>query len=157
MTLTPTKAHDQFMPVLAEVAHSIRRYGHPDVELLYTDNVRGDKNMYECVFPSLKEKVKPVVPPSSLEPLSIPNDWQTTLLSTTFQINSRLNALMDELRHISESQNLNIAMDMEWSVDKTTGIYGRVAIVSISFEKSIYVIQVCNHFQMFYILRLISN
>jgi hypothetical protein len=137
------------MPVLAEVAHSIRRYGHPDVQLLYTDNVRGDKNMYECVFPSLKENVKPVVPPSSLEALSIPDDWQTTLLSTSFQINSRLNALMDELRHIPESQNLNVAMDMEWPVNLTTGIYGRVAIISISFEKSIYIIQVCDHFLYF--------
>ncbi len=43
MTLTPTKAHDQFMPALAEIPRSLKKYGYADVEVIFTDNVRADK------------------------------------------------------------------------------------------------------------------
>ncbi|PBK81020.1 hypothetical protein ARMGADRAFT_1039609 [Armillaria gallica] len=43
MTLTPTKAHDQFMPTLAEILTSLKKYGHGDMELVFTDNVHAHK------------------------------------------------------------------------------------------------------------------
>ncbi|KAG6826090.1 hypothetical protein H0H92_001158 [Tricholoma furcatifolium] len=42
---------------------------------------------------------------------------------------------MDELACIPESESIYLAPDMEWSVDRANGIYGRVAVVSLAFEK----------------------
>jgi len=43
MTLTINKAHHQIMPALAAIPASLQMYGHSEVELMYTDNVQGDK------------------------------------------------------------------------------------------------------------------
>src|SRR6266487_4754492 len=75
MTLTATKSHDQFMPALSMIPHSLHKYGHHDVELVFTDNVHGDKAELERVFPSLLSNVSPV-PRSSLPVISIPSGWE---------------------------------------------------------------------------------
>lgn len=143
MTLTPTKAHDQFMPVLAEIPRSLQKYGHKDITALFTDNVRADKAQLERVLPSLSYDIIPVPVASSLEHLSIPLAWHVSILESTFQINTRLNILMESLECIPESDTINVAVDMEWSVDRSSGIYGRVALLSIAYEKCIYLIRVC--------------
>ena len=143
LTLTPTKAHDQCMPSLSTVSHSLRKYGHGDVELVYTDNVRGDKAELEQVFPSLRRDILPV-PSSSLESLSLPDDWEIHTLSSPFQINSRLDSLMENLADIPSSASIHVAVDMEWSVDRENGIHGRIALIQLAYRKCIYLIPVCH-------------
>lgn len=70
---TATKAHDQYMPALVHIPHSLCKYGHGNVQLVFTDNVRADKLELECAIPSLLKDIEPV-PSSSLDPLTIPND-----------------------------------------------------------------------------------
>ncbi|KAG6835342.1 hypothetical protein H0H93_002451 [Arthromyces matolae] len=139
MTLTPTKSHDQFMPALAHIPHSLRKYGHGDIEGVFTDSA-ADKQALEQIIPSL---LKDVVPPAAttLDSLKLPQDWSCSILKSTFQINTRLNVIMDSLSRLSEHQSIAIALDMEWSVDQMTGIQGRISVVSIAFEKCVYIIQ----------------
>ena len=47
MTLAINKSHDQCMLALAAILKSLRRYGHRDTELIFTDNVRGDRAVLE--------------------------------------------------------------------------------------------------------------
>jgi hypothetical protein len=149
MTFTPTKAHDQFIPVLAEIPRSLSKYGHGDTELMFTDNVRADKAELEHAFPALLKNVFPV-PSSSLEPLVLPRNVVHTL-RTTFLINNRINTIMETLNDIPPNKSIRCVVDFEWSVDVTTGIYGRVALISLECQKNIYLIPVSQlpYFQSF--------
>lgn len=137
MTLTPTKAHNQFMPGLTEITKSLHLYGHGEVEAIYTDNVRGDKHELEHAFPSLSKGVVPVPDISALPRLAIPEKWSRYVLSSAFQIATRMNAILD-----SSSAEIILAMDMEWSVDLSTGMHGKVAILQIAFHETIFILQV---------------
>ena len=144
MTLTPTKAHDDCMPALAEIPLTLAKYGHMPVQVVFTDNIRGDKKALEQVFPSLLSDVVPM-PSSSLENLEIPSEWNIYSLATTFQINTRINVIMNDLCGPMDdgTRELHIPFDLEWPVDQDTGVHGRVALISIVYEKAIYLIRVC--------------
>jgi hypothetical protein len=139
MILTPSKSHSQYMPALAAISQSLKMYGHPPVELVFTDNVRGDKAELEKVLPSLCKDVVPVPDHSLFEKLGVPGDWSVTILSSPFQINARLSSMMED---IPDGGELLVGMDMEWPVDLNSSIQGRVAVISIAFEKEIYLLQV---------------
>src|SRR5882762_3133122 len=80
MTLTINKAHNQIMPALAAIPASLQMYGHGEVELVYTDNVRGDKAELERAFPSLSQGVTPIT--AELPVLTWPSDWDPYVLGT---------------------------------------------------------------------------
>lgn len=141
LTLTATKAHNQFIPVLGAIPHSLRKYGHADMELMYTDNVRADKAELESAIPALLKDVSPV-PSSSLEPLALLPGWEVYTLRSTFQINNRINTIMEDLNDLPLEKSIHIAVDFEWPVDTTNGIHGRVALISLAYNKFIYLILV---------------
>lgn len=141
MTLTPTKGHNDCMPALAEIPVTLAKYGHAPVKVVFTDNVRRDKSALEQAFPSLLYDVSPV-PSSALDDLELPDGWHVCRLGSTFQINSRMNCLMDELRGVDDEGELFVAMDLEWPVDRETGIYGKVSLISFAYEKAVYLIPV---------------
>jgi hypothetical protein len=103
------------MPALAEIPVMLAKYGHAPVKILFTDNVHGDKSALERAFPSLLYSVNPV-PSSGLEDLVVPDGWHVCCLGTTYQINNRMNCLMDELR-VDAEKELHVAFDLEWPVD----------------------------------------
>ncbi|KAH7920342.1 hypothetical protein BV22DRAFT_1133160 [Leucogyrophana mollusca] len=146
MTLTPTKAHDDCMPALVKIPDSLAKYGHNELEVVFTDSMRGDKEALHRVFPSLLKNVTPV-PSSSLEPLSLPANWEIYSLSSTYQVNTRVNTIMADLQDIGPDEELHLPMDMEWPVDRAMGIYGGVALVSIAYKKSVYLIPLVKYAQ----------
>jgi hypothetical protein len=139
MILTPTKAHNQFMPALAAISESLQSYGHTPVEIVFTDNVRADKAELERVSPSLRVDIVPVPNQSTLPKISLPVEWHSLVLSTTFQVNSRLGMLLNTF---SSQDGSFVAMDMEWSVDTAYGIHGRVAVITIAFGHEVLVFPV---------------
>lgn len=142
MLCVVTKSHEHFIPELGQISHSLRKYGHADTEVVFTDNPRADRAALELAIPALLKDVEPV-PKSSLDRLELPDDWAISILTSTHQVNLRLNNLLENLSSPRfQNSNLPIAFDMEWPVDKTTGIQGRVALVSIGFDKEIILIQV---------------
>lgn len=52
---------------------------------------------------------------------------------------------MDDLRHLLADALLHVAMDMEWPVDLANGIQGQVALVSMTYQKCVYLIQVSRY------------
>ncbi|EPQ50510.1 hypothetical protein GLOTRDRAFT_133880 [Gloeophyllum trabeum ATCC 11539] len=137
MVMTPSKAHNEYMPALREATRSLEMYGHEPVQLVFTDNVRSDKAALEAIIPSLREGVTPVADLSTLAPLSVPPDWEVILLSSVYQINTRFNDIMDDM---GPNSKLYTAVDMEWSVDRSSGLSGRVAVISVAFNGIILLI-----------------
>ena len=74
-----------------------------------------------------------------LDPLTIPVSATVVILSSSFQVNTRLNSIMSQIRH---DEDFVIAVDMEWSVNRDTGIHGRVALISLTYGKEIFIIPV---------------
>ena len=110
-----TKAHNQSMPALSLISRSLHKYGHNNVNLVYTDNVHGDKAELENAFPSLHKDVLPV-PSSSLQAISIPDKWQSHILGTTFQVNSCLDVVMENLALKAPDDHIHVAIDnLTWS------------------------------------------
>jgi len=50
-----TDDHEQFLPAFNAFLKTIQEYGQPEVELLSTDNVAGDRNFYLEILPSLRQ------------------------------------------------------------------------------------------------------
>ena len=138
MVLTPTKAHNQYMPALQAISKSLVDYGHGPIELAFTNSPRLDKNELESCIPSLLKDITPVLP-SSLESFHIPLGVEVLLLSSAYQVNTHLNSIME---HIGNNEFV-VALDMEWSVNREMGIQGCVALISMTYGKEIFLIPVC--------------
>ncbi|SJL13797.1 uncharacterized protein ARMOST_17245 [Armillaria ostoyae] len=128
------------MPALSEISRSLKKYGHGETELVFTDNVRADKAELERVFPSLLKDVTPI--PASTKQLEIPENWQERIhiLSTTFQVTNFFNTITEDLTLLPSDGLITIPFDMEWSVDRMTGIQGRVALIQVIYNHGIYLI-----------------
>ncbi|TFY73280.1 hypothetical protein EWM64_g10732 [Hericium alpestre] len=141
MTLTLTKGHDQFMPSLGQMPDLLVNYGHRDIELVFTDSTHVDKAQLKHIFPALLYDVHPVPNHSSLPSLEIPQDWSTWILSSEYQIRTRITCIMDDLAKLDNMGKLQVGFDMEWPVDRINGIHGPVAIIQISYGKDIFILQ----------------
>ncbi|KAF8633831.1 hypothetical protein AX17_004351 [Amanita inopinata Kibby_2008] len=148
MTLTPTKAHNQFMPALAAVSASLKTYGHDPVEGVMTDNPRGDKAALEAVLPSLRKDIVPVPDPKAGATLSLPNDMTINMLLTEFQVKTRLESIMSTA---SGHKDVHAAVDMEWPVNTTTGIQGHIAVISVTFGDEIFLIPLGSYIHQGYL------
>src|ERR1700677_2518362 len=132
MTLAINKSRNQCMPALAAILKLLQRYGYRDTELIFTDNVRGNRAELERIFPSLTQSVTPVVQRGALLLLTLPADWGVYTLESTWQVNTRIDALLNDTQQESDGK-LVVAMDMEWPVDMATGVQGLVSLISIAF------------------------
>jgi len=134
------------MPALAEIPRSLETFGHDPLQLVFTDNVRGDKPELERVMPDLVVNVVPVPDASVLEHLTLPppgSGHDIITLSTSFQVNTRLASIMED---ISTEADVFVALDMEWPVDRANGLQGRVALISFTFGREIFLLHVCLHY-----------
>ena len=139
MVMTPTKAHNQYMHAIREVSNSLTTYRHDPIQLVFTDAPRIDKQELEINLPSLLKGIIPVPNHSVLDPLIIPPSTTVIVLSSTFQVNTRLNSIMSKVRH---DEDFIVAVDMEWSVNRDTGIHGHIALISLTYGKEIFIIPV---------------
>ncbi|KAG0696824.1 hypothetical protein DFH29DRAFT_1024356, partial [Suillus ampliporus] len=140
MLFTMTKGHDQYMPNLHEISESLAKFGHPEVQAVFTDNVRADKNELERVFPSLLKDVVPVLPHNSLPLLEFPHgSWTVVELSNTHQVNHRFDVIMNH--RTMTNPNITVAFNMEWPVNLETGIHGPVALIQVAYQNTVYLIK----------------
>jgi hypothetical protein len=141
MLMTLTKSHHQFVPVLLEIVKSLETYSSRPVELMFTDNVHGNKPELERAIPSLPANVTPVPDSSSLEQITIPATGHSVLvLSSAFQVNTQLSSIMED---IPGNEDAFVASDMKWPVDRVNGIHGHVSLISFTFGQEIFLIPVC--------------
>ncbi|KAF9231724.1 hypothetical protein BU15DRAFT_82048 [Melanogaster broomeanus] len=148
MTFTPSKTHEAWAPVLQSILPSLHAYGHSESQVVYTDNIRADRDKLLSIFPSLSAGVTPVQQSPPYEELALPPDWSTVQLTTPQQVNSQFNIIMN---HHTDESPVIAAFGLQSSVDTSTGISGRAALLEIAYQKTVYLIQTCHFMQDGYV------
>ncbi|KAF8451047.1 hypothetical protein L210DRAFT_3640047 [Boletus edulis BED1] len=139
MLFTMTKGHDQFMPNMYEIAHSLTKFGHGDVEAVFMDNGCADKEEVQHAFPSLFKGVVPVPAHNTLPPLTFPKQrWQVVHLSTAMQVNLRFDIIMNH--RTTDNPLATAALGLQWPVDLSTGVQGLVALIEVAYQQTVYLI-----------------
>ena len=143
LNFTATKSQDALRPSFIAARESMKMFGHPPIEIMYTDNVADAPFLQEC-FPSLLEGVHPINPYSELPPLCIPTSIQPTLARTQEEIHNVMLCLFSDGSDIPE---VNVAMDMEWSVSlneytRTVQSTGTVDVISLAFDNKVYILHI---------------
>ncbi|KAH0586695.1 hypothetical protein H2248_007911 [Termitomyces sp. 'cryptogamus'] len=144
--LVATKSHSQFMLALQCMQDSLKLYGHKQPAIFYTDNMTDREFLKKC-FPSLQEDVVLIEEYSHLEALSIPADYQISVKKSVTAINDAMHTILDSLPN-EELDNgpLVIGLDAEWNIETSERGYvtgrGQTAVLQISYETSIFVLQI---------------
>ena len=104
-------------------------FGHPPIEIMYTDNVTDAVFLQEC-FPSLLEGVTPLGPYSELPLFSLPSSVHPRIAQTHDEIENLMLCLFsDDLGN----STIDMTMDMEWAVslNEYTGNVRNVGTVDV--------------------------
>ncbi|KAL6307399.1 hypothetical protein BKA93DRAFT_747778 [Sparassis latifolia] len=125
------------------VDHSFK-FGHEPTESIYTDNVRADKRELEWAFPSLLHNITPVPVYSNLETVALPPNWSVIHLTSTHQVNTWFNVIMN---HQLSGSSVTVGFEMEWPVNISAGTCGPVALIQIAYQKSVYLIKTLPYVQ----------
>lgn len=144
LVLTPTKAHNQFMPALQSISSSLSTYGQSPIEFIFTDSSRHDKFELERNIPSLLRDVVPTSNPSTMAALSLPTGTSVLMLSSTYQVNICLNSILSD---IQDNEIFYVGLDMEWPVNRETGVHGHVALISLTYGEEIFLIPVSSAYR----------
>lgn len=124
---------------------SLELYGHSQPTVFYTDNVTGDKQFLEQIFPSLRVDVTPVEKYAHLPPFEIPSHIIVQVKNTVSGINDDARKIFDSLSSDGMSQ-IVIGFDTEWNVEGSVhgGIVSRgaTAVIQIAHKDTIYIFQV---------------
>ena len=146
IALVATKAHAQFEIALVNMRESLKLYGLEAPELFYTDNI-SDKGFLEKCFPSLLKEVQPVDKYANYPLYSIPDGVSIHVKSNASQFQVALACIHEKLSELDESDSVVIGFDTEWNVDRTSGNsrQGKTAVVAISFENHIFVLQISQY------------
>lgn len=148
---TSTKSHEAFEPSFLALRDSLQRYGHPQPELVFTDNV-SDATMLQRIYPSLLEGVQPVDAWAHLDPLSLPPTPQicVTLVQGLENIENIIRGYLfqpDGSEQL-DSFKMVVGMDMEWNVQisncgpAVSAKSGKTAILTIAQDTTVHVLQI---------------
>jgi hypothetical protein len=143
MNFTPSKKHDDWAPILSAMLPSLTNFGHPQPRVIFTDNVRADKAKLLSVFPSLSANVTPVPRSDAFDELVVPSSWNKVELPTAHQVNLRFSTIMS---HHSPTSPIVVAFGIQWPIDPVTGNEGRISLIEIAYQETVYLIKVSKHF-----------
>ncbi|KAG1729206.1 uncharacterized protein EDB91DRAFT_1060137 [Suillus paluster] len=118
MNFTPSKGQDGWAPVLSAMLPSLASFGHSPPKIVFTDNIRADKDKLLSIFPSLSANVTPVQLPSAQDLLLFPEDWSYVPLTTTYQVNHRFNIIMNQ--H-TPTTPIVAMFSIKWPINAATG------------------------------------
>lgn len=142
MNFTPSKKQDDWAPILSAMLPSLTKFGHSPPRVIFTDNVRADKAKLLSVFPSLSTNVTPVPRSDVFDELVIPSNWNKVELPTAHQVNLRLSTIMS---HHSPTSPIVVAFGIQWPIDPVTGNEGRISLIEIAYQETVYLIKVSKH------------
>ncbi|KAG0702960.1 hypothetical protein DFH29DRAFT_998915 [Suillus ampliporus] len=138
MNFTPSKGQDGWAPVLSAMLPSLVSFGHSPPKIVFTDNIRADKDKLLSIFPSLSADVTPVQLPSAQDLLLFPEDWSYVPLTMTYQVNHQFNIIMNQ--H-TPTTPIVAMFSIKWPINAATGKVGRVGLIQIGYQKVVYLIQ----------------
>ena len=139
MNFTPSKGQEDWAPVLEAMLPSLKSFGHAPPKLVFTDNIRADKDRLLSVFPSLSTDVTPVPTLNDAASLMLPPDWSSVLLTSTHQVNHRFNIIMN---HHTDENPVVVALSVQWPLDIMKAVAGCVSLIQVAYQGVVYLIQV---------------
>ena len=148
--LVPTKSLFHLKYAFNAVRRSLDFYGHGQPEIFFTDNVRGDKNILEDVFPSLKKALQPVTDPepgkvvdhSHYPKLTIPGDSveircinkADEMVSAAQELLNLIKVSTSRTSEPTQSKQIVVGFDCEWPTDPTTHVPGKLTTIQITYN-----------------------
>ncbi|TEB37872.1 hypothetical protein FA13DRAFT_1620965, partial [Coprinellus micaceus] len=146
MHLVTTTGHSQTELALSELLKSLELFGHDPPNVMFTDNILGDKHFLEDVFSnSLRKDVIAMEAYSHLDELTIPQDLNVSVRNTPLSINEACRSILNDLPN-DRGAKLVVGFDMEWNVNYSAN--GRIVhrgptgLVQIAYQKHIYLLQI---------------
>ena len=140
----PTKSLIHIQNGLEEIVTSLKKFGLPEPELGYTDNVAQDIGTFVACIQSLGKNVDSVQLDqfSDLPQLVLPQDVSIHTFGTMTGIQSACLNVLDMIK--SDQTIFHIGFDMEWEF--STGLAGlgsqKTALIQIALPKIVYLFQV---------------
>ncbi|KAH9478811.1 Werner Syndrome-like exonuclease [Psilocybe cubensis] len=138
--LTLTKSHEERSGPLQQIAKSVKRYGHDNPSVMYSDDPVKDKPLLYSAFPELFEDLMPTAAAHGLTALDLPDDIKVSWLASWDVTESTLAALLSSLDSDSE-RYLCVSLDAEWNLSRKIGV-SVIQIAPHSLPNVIYVIPV---------------
>jgi hypothetical protein len=139
MNFTPSKGQEDWAPILEAMLPLLKSFGHAPLKLVFTDNIRADKDRLLSVFPSLSTNVTPILALNDAASLMLPSDWSSVLLTSTHQVNLCFNIIMN---HHTEENPVVVALSVQWLLDIMKASAGRVSLIQVAYQGVVYLIQV---------------
>jgi hypothetical protein len=138
--LVATKAHSQFEQHLVQCRQSLDTYGHPQPQIIYTDNM-SDQAMLQTSFPSLTKDVLPVEKYAHLPQLQLPSTVQIVVRDTGPGIDQVIHTILDD---IGSEESATVGFDTEWNVHISRAGQRRevTALVQIAWKNFVYLLRV---------------
>jgi hypothetical protein len=127
------------------MAESLRRYGHAEPAIFYTDNL-ADKEFLERCFPSLRNGVVPVEKYAHLPALEISPNVGVCVIKSRSEIDTAMRTILQDVPDDSDNdpRKIIIFLDSEWNVEISDRGYltgrGQTAILQIGYKNMIYII-----------------
>ncbi|KAF5323995.1 hypothetical protein D9611_008386 [Ephemerocybe angulata] len=144
LSLVPTKAQSQYELALSKIRDSLELYGHPPVQLIFTDNIT-DRAFLETSFPSLRVGVTPVEKYGHLPAFTLPPGVTTLVRGEESAINVALSTILEHVPIGEDEDEVVVGFDCEWNVEGLGhGMVeqGDIAIVQLAFEDRVYILQI---------------
>ncbi|KAF8833122.1 hypothetical protein BDN67DRAFT_986235, partial [Paxillus ammoniavirescens] len=138
MNFTPSKGQDDWAPVLEAMLPSLKSFGHGSPKLVFTHNIRADKDCLLSIFPSLSTGVTPIPAVNDMSPLTLPSDWSSVLLTLTHQVNLHFNTIMNCHTDVNP---VVVGLSVQWPLDVMQDITGHVSLIQVAYEDVVYLIQ----------------
>jgi len=140
--LVATKSLQPLVGSIKNMLNSLQRYGHPQPELLFVDDVRGEGNFFTKNIPSLTKNVQPLSldPYPHLEEYQLPSNVKIVVANTLNQCSQYLDAHIIDCLDSATEDRIVIGLDCEWCYDQFLGS-GKVALCQIAREDIVIIIQ----------------
>jgi len=141
-----TDDHEQFKAAFSAFSKTIQEYGQPEVELLSTDNVAGDRNFYLGILPSLRQSQTRVDALAATaehnDDNQLPDCTYEEDSASTFDDNrdivTAINSLEQELNSRHEGKHV-IGLDAEWNVEMDARGFpthvGKLALIILAYQE----------------------
>ncbi|KAK9327729.1 hypothetical protein V1520DRAFT_298867 [Lipomyces starkeyi] len=142
MNLTSTKYLNEVLTSFNALKVSLKQYGHPPPAIVFTDNVRGDKNFLNQLFPHLKSVEQPFADETTVDVARLPGGLIPKILSTAAECDDVLAAVMHKYLQLSKDENSDffiVGLDAEWNKESATA-----DLVQLAFKEEILLIRICN-------------
>jgi hypothetical protein len=152
MTIVPTTAMEFIECSLGGLLDSLKRHGHPEPELFFTDDVVKDRDFLERNLPSLKKNVCHITTKMKdkyehLEPLtSVPGSHTIHVVDSASQISERCLTIMEDLN--GDVEKLYVGFDTEWTVfSNGSYVKSKISICQVAYKNCIFIFQLskCMH------------